>query len=120
MHHPCMANGKNVNASLTLSRVWTTFPFIVQWISHETTKRKKHNKSRHNTHLFSHRVHNECWVNCSSLMVFEIDVILMLIIINCCLLIACLQMYIPHPLPLLDPIEGLRVIGNFFLGTLSL
>jgi len=57
IHHPYMANGKNANVSLALSRVWTTFPFIVQWISHDTTTKKHtHNKFRHNAHLFSHRV----------------------------------------------------------------
>ncbi len=99
IHHPYMANGKNANVSLALSRVWTTFPFIVQWISHETTKQKKHNKFRHNAHLFSHRVHSECWVNCSSLMVFEIDVTLMLNPINCCLLIGMLANVYPPPSP---------------------
>jgi len=83
-------------------------------------QKKKHNKFRHNAHLFSHRVQSECWVNCSSLMVFEIDVALMLTIINCCLLIGMLANVYPHPLPFLDPIQGLRVIGNFFWGTLSL
>jgi prepilin-type processing-associated H-X9-DG protein len=63
MHHPCMANGKNANAPVVLPKVGTTFPFVVQWISHETTKRKKHKKIKHNTHLFSHKVHIECWVN---------------------------------------------------------
>ncbi len=58
-----MANGKNANVLLALRKVWTTFPFLVQWISHETTKRKKHKKIKHNTHLFSHKVHIECWVN---------------------------------------------------------
>ncbi len=81
MHHPCMANGKNGNAILALYGVLITFPFIVQWISHETMKRMRHNKSIHNTHLFNHRVHNDCWVNCSSLMVFEIDLALMLIVV---------------------------------------
>jgi hypothetical protein len=29
-------------------------------------------------------------------------------------------MYIPHPLPLFYPIQGLMVLGNLFWGTLSL
>jgi hypothetical protein len=99
MHHPSMANGKNVNAQLALSRVWTTFPFIVQWISHETTKTKKHNKSKHNTHLFNHMVHNECWVNCSFFNGFEIHVALMLTIINCCLLMGMFANVYPPPSP---------------------
>ncbi len=116
-----MANGKNANAPVVLPKVGTTFPFVVQWISHETTKRKKHKIFKHNTHLISHRVHIECPLN-------------YLFILNgvqeCCFDANNYQLLFvdgrackcisPHPLPFLDPIQGLRVIGNFFWVTLSL
>jgi hypothetical protein len=71
----------------------------LQWIFHETTKRKKHNTFEHNIHLFNHRVHSECWVNCSSLMVFKIHVTLMLTIINCCLLMGMFANVYSPPSP---------------------
>jgi len=114
-----MANGKNANVLLALPKVWTTFPFLVQWISHETTKRKKHKKIKHNTHLFSHNVHIKCWVNYLFILkVFKI-VGLMLKIINCCLLMGMLANVYPPPFPLSWSHPRGRSHQELFLGNIK-